>query len=178
MRIRARWFTLLAVGGLIATACTSGGSSTNGDKSDGTSGGGAMARNETLYTTGTQWGPPANYNPLHNWDHATGTKGLAYETLFHFDPNSGKLTPWLAESGSWTGDKTYELKLRSGITWSDGKPMTAKDVVYSYEIGKIEASSFHTLWGWLSKAEAVDDHTVRFTFKQARYQEWDYTLYL
>ncbi|WP_326772825.1 ABC transporter substrate-binding protein [Streptomyces sp. NBC_01445] len=177
MRIRARWFTLLAVGGLIATACTSGGSSTDGDKSGGTSGGGAMARNETLYTTGTQWGPPANYNPLHNWDHATGTKGLAYETLFHFDPNSGKLTPWLAESGSWTGDKTYELKLRSGIMWSDGKPMTAKDVVYSYEIGKIEASSFHTLWGWLSKAEAVDDHTVRFTFKQARYQEWDYTLY-
>jgi peptide/nickel transport system substrate-binding protein len=175
MRIRARFLALVAVGGMVATACTSGGGSTaqNGNGV----GEGGLPRNETLYTSGTQWGPPANYNPLHNWDHATGTKGLAYETLFHFDPQAGKLTPWLAEAGEWKDDKTYEVKLRSGITWSDGKPLTAKDVVFSYEIGKLEAASFHTLWDWLAGAEAVDDTTVRFTFKESRYQEWDYTLY-
>jgi peptide/nickel transport system substrate-binding protein len=175
MRIRARFFALLAVGGMFATACTGGGASTGPNGKN--LGEGGLPRSETLYTSGTQWGPPANYNPLHNWDHATGTKGLAYETLFHFDPQAGKLTPWLAEGGEWTDDKTYEVKLRSGITWSDGKPMTAKDVVFSYEIGKLEAASFHTLWDWLSKAEAVDDTTVRFTFKESRYQEWDFTLY-
>ncbi|MFD7865453.1 ABC transporter substrate-binding protein [Streptomyces sp. NPDC059783] len=174
---RGRIAVAFAVIGLAATACTGGGSSGGGSGGTGGGGGGALPRNETLYTTGTQWGPPANYNPLHNWDHATGTKGLVYETLFHFDPNAGKLTPWLAESGSWTGDKTYEVKLRPGITWSDGKPLTAQDVAYSYGIGKIEASSFHTLWSWLSGAEAVDATTVRFTFKEARYQEWDFTLY-
>ncbi|MFI2783311.1 ABC transporter substrate-binding protein [Streptomyces sp. ALB3] len=175
-RTRLRVTTALAVFTLAATACTGGGSGAGG--AGGPVGkGGSLPRNETLYTTGTQWGPPANYNPLRNWDHATGTKGLVYETLFHFDPNEGELTPWLAESGSWTDDKTYEVKLRQGITWADGKPLTAKDVAYSYGLGKIEASAFHSLWSWLSDAKAVDDSTVRFTFKEARYQEWDYTLY-
>lgn len=177
MRIRARFIALLAAGGMLVTACTGGGSSTTPDGKGGPVGEKGLPRHETLYTSGTQWGPPANYNPLRNWDHATGTKGLAYETLFHFDPQKGELVPWLAESGSWTDDKTYEVTLRSGVTWSDGKPLKAQDVVFSYEIGKLEAASFHTLWDWLGKAEAVDERTVRFTFKESRYQEWDYTLY-
>jgi peptide/nickel transport system substrate-binding protein len=177
-----RIITTLVVVGLTATACTGGGSSSDGGGGSGGGGGnatagGALPRNETLYTAGTQSAPPANFNPLRDWDHATGTKGLAYETLFHYDPNAGKLTPWLAEKGSWTDDHTYELTLRPGITWSDGKPLTAKDVAYSYGLGKIEASSFHTLWDWLGKAGATDDRTVRFTFTSPRYQEWDYHLY-
>ncbi|WEH40131.1 ABC transporter substrate-binding protein [Streptomyces sp. AM 2-1-1] len=173
--IRVRIATALAVIALTATACT-GGSPVTGKGPGGTQGG-ALPREETLYTTGTQWGPPANYNPLRSWDHATGTKGLVYETLFHFDPNTGKLNPWLAESGGWKDAKTYEVKLRAGITWADGEPLTAKDVAYSYGLGKIEASSFHSLWSWLSGAEAVDATTVRFTFEEAHYQEWDFTLY-
>ncbi|MGW2281120.1 ABC transporter substrate-binding protein [Streptomyces sp. NPDC001770] len=173
--IRVRIACALAVIALTATACTGGSPATG--KGPGGAQGGSLPRDETLYTTGTQWGPPANYNPLRDWDHATGTKGLVYETLFHFDPNAGKLTPWLAESGAWKDAKTYEVKLRPGITWSDGEPLTAKDVAYSYGLGKIEASSFHSLWSWLSGAEAVDDTTVRFTFASAHYQEWDFNLY-
>ncbi|WP_255949769.1 ABC transporter substrate-binding protein [Streptomyces odontomachi] len=174
MGIRVRMITALAVIGLAATACTGGGAAGGG----GAGGkGGSLPRNETLYTSGTQWGPPANYNPIRDWDSATGTKGLAYETLFHFDPNQGKITPWLAQSGTWTDGKTYELKLRSGIKWSDGKPLTADDVVYSYGIGKYEAAATHTMWSWLSDAKAVDATTVRFTFKEAHYQEWDFNLY-
>ncbi|MFI6344120.1 ABC transporter substrate-binding protein [Streptomyces sp. NPDC050560] len=175
MGIRGRITAALVVFGLAATACTGGSSSGSGPS--GPAAGGALPRNETLYTTGTQWGPPANYNPLRDWDCATGTKGLAYETLFHFDPNAGKLTPWLATSGSWTDDTTYELKLRPGITWSDGKPLTADDVVYSYEIGKMAAAPTHTMWSWLSGARKVDDTTVRFSFEQPHYQEWDFDLY-
>ncbi|GHJ37291.1 ABC transporter substrate-binding protein [Streptomyces sp. TS71-3] len=176
MGIRVRGTTAaLIVIGLAATACTGGGTAGGGGAQGGAAG--SLPRNETLYTTGTQWGPPANFNPVRDWDFATGSKGLAYETLFHFDPNQGKLTPWLAQSGTWTDDKTYELKLRSGITWSDGKPLTADDVVYSYGISKYEASPLHTMWSWLSGAKAVDATTVRFTFKQAHYQEWDFNLY-
>lgn len=175
MGIRVRMVTALAVIGLAATACTGGGAAGGGGA--GGKGGGSLPRNETLYTSGTQWGPPANYNPIRDWDSATGTKGLAYETLFHFDPNQGKITPWLAQSGSWTDGKTYELKLRPGIKWSDGKPLTADDVVYSYGIGKYEAAATHTMWSWLSDAKAVDPTTVRFTFKEAHYQEWDFDLY-
>src|SRR5689334_1564937 len=111
MRFRKRMMCTVTVLGLAAAACTGGGSSDGG----GGNGGGSLPRNQTLYQTGTQWGPPANFNPMHEWDCATGTIGLVYESLFHYDPAKGQLTPWLAEKGSWTDDKTYEVTLRSGI---------------------------------------------------------------
>ena len=43
-----------------------------------------------------------------------GTVGLIYETLFLYDPLTDKFTPWLAESGTWTDDKTYTIKLGGG----------------------------------------------------------------
>lgn len=43
-------------------------------------------REKTLYTSGTQWGPPSNWNPLQTGTNAMGTIGLCYETLFLYDP--------------------------------------------------------------------------------------------
>ncbi|MFC4529377.1 ABC transporter substrate-binding protein [Sphaerisporangium dianthi] len=186
MRIRARiLLPILATAGVLAAAgCTGGGSPSASQSSQaagapasGAANPNSLPRNETLYTSGVQWGPPANYNPIREWDHAVGTKGLVYETLFHFDTTTLKLTPWLAESGSWTDDTTYELKLRPGIKWADGTPLTAKDVAFTYELGKMETSPYHQLWEWLKSAEAVDDQTVRFSFSTANYQEWDFNLY-
>ncbi|MEW9531644.1 ABC transporter substrate-binding protein [Microbispora sp. NPDC049125] len=183
MRNRPRFLIPLLAAGL-AAACSSGGAAPSqapateaGDAAPGGSAGGALPRAETLYTSGTQWGPPANWNPLREWDFATGTKGLVYESLFIYDPNADKFTPWLAEGGSWTGDKEYTLKLRRGITWSDGEPLTARDVVFTFELGKMETVPYHNVWEWLRSAEAVDDLTVRFTFSKANYQEWANTLY-
>ncbi|MDF2704824.1 MAG: transporter substrate-binding protein [Nonomuraea muscovyensis] len=184
MRKRARILVPLLAAAMAAAACSGGGATLPTQGSQGASppagnpgNPGSLPRNETLYTTGTQWGPPAHFNPIREGDHATGTKGLVYETLFHYDPNTAKLVPWLAESGSWTSDTVYEAKIRSGVTWSDGKPLTAKDVAFSYGLGKIETISFHNLFDWLKSAEAIDDKTVRFTFSKANYQEWDFNLY-
>lgn len=176
MRFRKRMICTVAILGLTAAACSGGSDSGNGDGGGGN--GGSLPRNQTLYQTGTQWGPPANFNPMREWDCATGSIGLVYESLFHYDPNKGELTPWLAEKGSWTDDRTYEVTLRSGIKWSDGQPMTAKDVAYSFEAGKLDGASFHDIWSWLSKAEATGGNTVRFTFSEPHYPEWDYQLYM
>ncbi|WP_055480302.1 ABC transporter substrate-binding protein [Sphaerimonospora mesophila] len=185
MRNRARLLAPLLAVGLI-TACSGGGGSASTQAASpgsaaatggGGQGGGSFPRNETLYTSGTQWGPPANWNPLREWDYATGTKGLVYETLFLYDPNADEFSPWLAESGDWTSDKEYTLKLRQGVTWSDGKPFTADDVVFTFELGKMETVPYHPLWTWLKSAEAVDEHTVKFTFSVANYQEWANHLY-
>ncbi|MEV4106329.1 ABC transporter substrate-binding protein [Nonomuraea sp. NPDC049695] len=184
MRNRARIMIPLAAAGLLAAACSGGGATPTPPASQPQSQGAvasanpdSLPRNETLYTTGTQWGPPANFNPIREWDHATGTKGLVYETLFHYDATAGKLTPWLAESGSWVDDKTYQAKLRQGVKWSDGQALTAKDVVFSFELGKMETIPYHNLWTWLKSVEAVDEQTVKFTFTTANYQQWDFNLF-
>ncbi|UOE21802.1 ABC transporter substrate-binding protein [Thermobifida halotolerans] len=170
MRNRYRFLIPLALVSLMATSCAS---DTEGD-------GGAAGdypRAETLYTGGTQWGPPSTWNPLDTGNYATGTVGLVYETLFLFEPQSGEYIPWLAESGEWVDDSTYELKLRQGVQWSDGEDFTADDVVFTVELGQIEGSTYGNLWEWLESAEAVDDHTVRFTFSQANYAQWANWLY-
>ena len=133
-------------------------------------------REETVFTSGHQWGPPSSWNPIAPGE-ATGVNGLLYETLFFFDPDELELEPWLAESGDWVEDDVYELTLREGATWTDGEALDAEDVVFTFELGHHEEVPWSNLWTWLDSAEAVDDHTVRFEFSETRYQAWDNTLY-
>ncbi len=172
MRKRLRFLVMLLTAGLVAAACTG----VDGGGADNTAAG-SYPRQETLFTSGTQWGPPANWNPVMNWAYATGTVGLVYETLFLYDPLTDKFDPWLAEKGAWTDDKTYEVTLRDGLTWTDGKPITAADVVFTVELGKMESVPYHSLWDFLDKAEAVDDRTAKFTFSDPRYQQWSNWVY-
>lgn len=137
-------------------------------------------RNETLYVSGAAWGPPSDWNPFITWSKAntTGTIGLVYETLFMYDPLTDKLIPWLAESGEWVDADTYKLKLRKGITWTDGKPMTAADVVFTFELGKkYPAIWFSPMWKYLNSATATGDYEVTFEFTNPLYQEWANNLY-
>lgn len=132
-------------------------------------------RAETLYVSGAAWGPASSWNPFMTWVHAntTGTVGLLYETLFQFDPQTGELTPFLAESGTWTDATTFEIDLRQGIEWSDGEPMTAADVVFTFQLGRDhEALWFSNVWVYLTDVTATDDYHVVFTFEDPLYQEW------
>jgi peptide/nickel transport system substrate-binding protein len=82
----------------------------------------SFPRSETLYTSGTAYGPPVNWNPLDTGAFATGTQGLIYEPLYLYDPIKGQYEPWLAtgaEASGWQGN-TYVINVRSGVTWSDG----------------------------------------------------------
>ena len=71
-----------------------------------------------------------------DWQYATGTEGLVYENLFIYDPLKGEYKPWLAEKGDWASKNVYELTLRDGLTWSDGKPLTSADVVFTFGGGQ------------------------------------------
>src|SRR6478735_3152793 len=96
----------------------------------------ALPRTQTLYTSGTAWGPFTQFNPLRSSGNATGTVGLLYETLFRYDPLKDRYIPWLATSGKWVGT-TFVVTLRKGVTWNDGKPFTGADVKFTFETGKL-----------------------------------------
>jgi peptide/nickel transport system substrate-binding protein len=134
-------------------------------------------RSETLYTGGTAWGPPSNWNPFMTGNYAPGTLGLCYETMFLFDPMANKFIPWLASGGKWTNATTYRLTLRSGLTWSDGKPLTVDDVKFTFELGKKTTLNFSSVWKWLTSITKVNSTTLDFKFKTPLYQEWDNNLY-
>ena len=69
--------TLIAALALSTLTVTAGASSSKAN---------ALPRAATLYTSGTAWGPFAQFNPLRTSGNATGTVGLLYETLFRYDP--------------------------------------------------------------------------------------------
>ena len=80
-----------------------------------------------------------NFNPFTGTGLPSGqvVKGAIYEGLT-VSPEGGKPTlPWLATSWKWSnGNKTLTLQLAKGVKWSDGKPLTSVDVVYSLTAGK------------------------------------------
>lgn len=134
-------------------------------------------REDTVFTSGQQWGPPSSWNPIPQSGEATGIRGLLYEPLFIFNPAELELEPWLAESGEWVEDDVYELTLREGLEWSDGEPLNAEDVVFTLELGENPEIPWSNLWTWLDSAEATDDNTVTLEFSDPRPQSWDNWLY-
>ncbi len=95
---------------------------------------------------------------------------LIYDRLFGmgFD---GKPVPQLAtelptrENGGISADgKTWTVHIRPGVTWQDGRPLTAADVAFTYNlIIDNQLTSFLQAVKDIKKVEAVDDTTLRFT---------------
>jgi peptide/nickel transport system substrate-binding protein len=125
----------------------------------------ALPRAQTLYMSGTQWSPYTDLNPAKNWDYASGLGGLVYETPFRYDPLKDSFIPWLASKGAWTTKTVYVMTVRPGVTWSDGKPLTAADFKFTFDTLKIATHPQHQLWQTtgLKSVKAVGN-TVVFTF--------------
>ena len=96
------------------------------------------------------------------------TLKLVYSPLWMY--NADGINYFLAESYDVSDDKlTLTVHLRQGVTWNDGEPFTADDVVFTYEAVEAdpEANQFTQLdYGDQGqvKVEKVDDTTVNFTF--------------
>ncbi|MGH7345165.1 MAG: peptide ABC transporter substrate-binding protein, partial [Candidatus Rokuibacteriota bacterium] len=122
------------------------------------------------------WQAPTLLNP----HFAVGTKDqdgsrVFYEPLAAFDPE-GNLFPILAqeipslENGGVARDgKSVTWKLKRGVTWHDGKPFTADDLVFNWEYAADPATAAITLTTYrdIEKVEKLDSHTVRLAFKNA-----------
>lgn len=82
----------------------------------------------------------------------------------------------LAESWAPADDtlKTWDIKLREGVMFHNGKEMTSEDVVASYD-AHIAQKGSGFITAWFEKIEAQGKYGVRFTLK-APYAEWPYAL--
>jgi peptide/nickel transport system substrate-binding protein len=136
----------------------------------------ALPRAQTLYTSGTAWGPFDSFNPLRS-GYSPGTIGLLYETLFRYDPLKGKFIPWLATGGKWVG-KSYVATIRNGVKWNDGKAFTAADVKFTFETGKLTGSEHSTMWKTGLQSITTKGNVVSFNFKGVpNYLDWDTNMY-
>jgi peptide/nickel transport system substrate-binding protein len=92
-----------------------------------------------------------------------------YDQLLAMD-RSGKILPWLAESWEVSPDKrVYTFKLRRGVEFHDGTPFNAAAVKTNFDrivAPDTKSTSAIGLMGVYDRTEAVDQFTVRVTFKK------------
>lgn len=109
-----------------------------------------------------------NFNPFVP-DRRFPTLYGIYEPLMVYNTLKGEMTPWLATEFAWSDDnKKLTFTVREGVQWSDGKPFTAKDVAYTFNLLK-ENTALATganAWAYLESVTAPDDTTVEFTFQR------------
>ena len=112
---------------------------------------------------------PKTFNPCNTKDATSSSMaGLLYDGLLTTDSVTGEVVPLLAKS--YTVNKNdYVINLRKGIVWTDGKPITADDVIYTYEdivfkgLGNTAARDAMMIRGKLPTLVKFDDYTVKFT---------------
>lgn len=103
-----------------------------------------LPREETLYFAGQQWGAVNSWNIVGtNQNNAMAIAGNAggyrttmFETLFMFNPLTGEKIGLLADSYEWNEDLTeMTVTLKDAAHWSDATPVTAADVVATWDVG-------------------------------------------
>jgi peptide/nickel transport system substrate-binding protein len=88
-----------------------------------------------------------------------------YEPLIIRD-HQGKPVPALAESWAVTSEPTvWEFKLRKGVTFHDGSPFTADDVIFSFDRARLPSSVMKSLLTSVESMAKVDDYTLQIKTK-------------
>ena len=103
--------------------------------------------------------------------------GTVTDTLVDRDPITLAYIPRLAQSWTISDDQlTIDFVLRHGITFSDGSPFTADDVVYSFDLmrdERIEDPIMKVGAERLASVKKTDDYSVRFIFKEPYFGSFD-----
>ena len=153
-----RRFLLTGVAALVTAALAACGSSPG---SSGTAGGpsGTLTISNA---SGTEWN--CAMNPFNPGSLGEGvTMGQVYEPLMFVDTlQNAKVTPWLASSYAWSnGSRTLTFTIQKDVTFSDGKPMTAADVAFTFNLlKKFPALDVNSVWSVLSSVSQAGDTVV------------------
>jgi peptide/nickel transport system substrate-binding protein len=132
-----------------------------------------LPRNETLYFNGIQWGAIKSWNPYSSDTNNAMAIGdgsnnysaqlTMFEAPYMFNMLDGKQYPLLADGDyTWNADMTeITFKLKPAAHWSDGTPVTADDVAYTFASHiKYETNNGAAYKDYIETVEAVDPQTV------------------
>jgi peptide/nickel transport system substrate-binding protein len=158
-----RQFLLGALGGVGALAlagCSGSGSAGKG--------GGPGAARPTLRLADAALGFPSPF--ASNGGLGYQQMSLLYDTLLWKD-GSGELLPWLARSYKSSEDHlTYTFELRDNVNWSDGRPLTADDVAFTFDYyakqGSLSPPVIIQPPQGIAKVIATGANTVEFTLEK------------
>lgn len=130
----------------------------------------ALPRNETLYFNGQQWGPVVGWNPYSSSNNnamavsqGDNARVIMFETPYLYNMLDGKQYPLLADGDySWNEDRTeITFKIKPAAKWSDGTPVTAEDVAYTWATHvKYSTPTGAGNVDYIEAIEAVDPQTV------------------
>ncbi len=95
---------------------------------------------------------------------------LMYDQLVGYSQKDFSPVPGLAESWEVSDDElTWTYKIRQGVKWSDGQPLTAKDAAYTFNRimkGSFEQTNYGNYVSNIKTVEAPDDATLVMTTKE------------
>lgn len=106
--------------------------------------------------------PEEGFDPTTGW----GRYGspLFQSTLLKYDKNFTIKKDLAVDYQTSNEGLTWKVTIRDDVKFSDGKPLTAEDVVFTYKTAKTSASVIDL--NNLKKVEAVDSQTITFTLKK------------
>jgi peptide/nickel transport system substrate-binding protein len=129
-----------------------------------------LPRNETLYFNGIQWSAIVGWNPysssMNNGMAVTAkdaARVIMFETLYLYNMLDGGSYPLLADGDFVWNDARTEItvKLKAAAKWSDGTPVTADDVAYTWDTNvKYSTSAGNNFKDYIDSVTAVDAQTV------------------
>ena len=114
-------------------------------------------------------GEPSSFNPLAaNNAQTQELLRVVFDSLAEINPDSLAIEPALAEK--WTVSKDallWQFVLRQGLNWSDGAPLTSKDVLFSLDLfmNNVNSGIWRNYWTAVDlnvSYRAMDDRTVEF----------------
>jgi len=85
------------------------------------------------------------------------------ENLLQLNPDFS-ISGGVAEKADWTDPVTFEITLRSGVTFWDGSPVTAADVAYSLERNRNPSSQWYASFALITSIDTDGTDTVRVHF--------------
>jgi len=123
---------------------------------------------------------PATLNPLIATDNYEQIiNSFMQETLLDQDIGTQEFKPKLAERWEVSEDKlTFTFWLRHDVKWHDRVPLTAKDVVYSFQRildPKVDAAPLRTYYTDCESVTALDDYTVQFRWKKPYFKALEFS---